>query len=807
MLRLKHFRDEAMGLADLLDYAAVIADGVILGKDGSLLAGWYFRGHDADSATPDELNVLSARINTVLGRFGGGWMLQVDAIRRAVDLYPMPEKAFPDEVSQGIDDERRRMFCAQGAQFETIYALFVTYLPPLCSESRFYGFLVDDPKAAATMDLTAKHLAYFEKTVATLEGELSSSLNIQRIRSLVEQNDRCKDIVFDQMLQYINFTVTGENHPVRLPSCPMYIDAILGWREFGGGLLPKIGDKYIGVIGIDGFPQDSHPVMLAGLDQLSCEYRWHSRFIFMDRQQAIAHLKSYRKKWGQKVRGFIDQILQTNRGPVDQNALSMVAEIDQSLAVAESGTASFGYYTSVVVLMEEHVDILDEKCREIMKVIRELGFGCRRESLNAIEAWLGSLPSHGVPNVRRPLMHTLNVADLLPVTAIWAGEAACPSSKFPVGSPPLLQAFTGGNTPVRFNLHVSDVGHFLIVGPTGSGKSTLIATLVAQFRRYQGAKIFAFDKGYSLFPLTMGMDGIHYDVAAEESRLQFCPLANIDQSAPEQGWAEQWIGELCELQGVRLNPGHVAAIHRAMSLLVKAERKTLTDFVATLQHRELREALQHYTVSGAMGYLLDAEQDSLALGSFQCFEIEHLMNLGDKNALPVLRYIFHRIEGALDGHPAILVIDEAWIALKHPLFKEKITEWLKVLRKANVAVGLATQSLHDLLSSGILDVITESCPTKIFLANPEAGGEFGRQIYQKMGLNERQLQIIAGMAKYRDYYAISPKGRRRFELGLGAYALRWLSGLDKEPRHRLQKLMNDHPAEWRKIWSRGGVTC
>jgi type IV secretion system protein VirB4 len=229
--------------------------------------------------------------------------------------------------------------------------------------------------------------------------------------------------------------------------------------------------------------------------------------------------------------------------------------------------------------------------------------------------------------------------------------------------------------------------------------------------------------------------------------------------------------------------------------------------VATLQNRELREALQHYTVSGAMGYLLDAEADSLALSSFQVFEIEHLMNLGDKNALPVLRYIFHRVEAALDGHPAILVIDEAWIALKHPLFKDKITEWLKVLRKANVAVGLATQSLNDLLSSGILEVIAESCPTKIFLANPEASGEFGRQIYQKMGLNERQVQIIAGMAKYRDYYVVSPKGRRRFELGLGSYALRWLSGLDKEPRRKLQKLMNEHPEEWREIWSRGGATC
>ena len=242
-----------------------------------------------------------------------------------------------------------------------------------------------------------------------------------------------------------------------------------------------------------------------------------------------------------------------------------------------------------------------------------------------------------------------------------------------------------------------------------------------------------------------------------------------------------------------------------MELLTKAERKTLTDFVATLQHKELREALQHYTVSGAMGYLLDAEQDTLDFSSFQVFEIENLMNLGDKNALPVLRYLFHRIEGALDGNPALLVIDEAWIALKHPLFKSKITEWLKVLRKSNVAVVLATQSLSDLSNSGIIDIISESCPTKIFLANHDATNEVGKKFYEEMGLNERQRQIIAEMTKYRDYYVTSPKGKRRFELRLGPYALKWVGTAGKEAMNNLKNLKSEYPNHWKEFWSKGGV--
>ena len=137
--------------------------------------------------------------------------------------------------------------------------------------------------------------------------------------------------------------------------------------------------------------------------------------------------------------------------------------------------------------------------------------------------------------------------------------------------------------------------------------------------------------------------------------------------------------------------------------------------------REIKDALHHYTVDGPMGQLLDAEEDGLALGAFQTFEVEELMNMGERNLVPVLTYLFRRIEKRLTGAPSLIILDEAWIMLGHPVFRSKIREWLKVLRKANCAVVLATQSLSDAARSGILDVLIESCPTKIFLPNEEAG--------------------------------------------------------------------------------------
>ena len=124
-----------------------------------------------------------------------------------------------------------------------------------------------------------------------------------------------------------------------------------------------------------------------------------------------------------------------------------------------------------------------------------------------------------------------------------------------------------------------------------------------------------------------------------------------------------------------------------------------------------------------MGHLLDAEEDGLSLSDFTVFEIEELMNLGEKYALPVLLYLFRRIERSLHGQPAAIILDEAWLMLGHPVFRAKIREWLKVLRKANCLVLMATQSLSDAANSGILDVIVESTATKIFLPNVYARDE------------------------------------------------------------------------------------
>jgi len=230
-------------------------------------------------------------------------------------------------------------------------------------------------------------------------------------------------------------------------------------------------------------------------------------------------------------------------------------------------------------------------------------------------------------------------------------------------------------------------------------------------------------------------------------------------------------------------------------------QRTMTDFVTVAQNATIREALQYYTLRGAAGSLLDARDEALEDDVFQVFEIEHLMQRGEKIVIPVLTYLFRRIESQFDGRPTMLVLDEAWLMLGHPVFRAKLREWLKVLRKANVAVIFATQSLTDLTRSGIADVIFESCPSKILLANSEAQTEVVRPLYEQIGLNERQIQLIAQATPKRHYYHIHPEGRRMFDLGLTAEELAFVGVSDKPLLKRIRDLQAID-ASWPAAWLR-----
>ncbi len=799
MLALKQFRQTLKGFPDLLNYAAEIEDGVIQGKDGSFTAGWIYRGDDLSSALPSQRNAQAAQVNTALAMLGSGWMTHHDCIRTPVAAYANQDASqFPDPISRLIDEERRGLFEQHGDYYESLHVLFLTYLPPTTGKSKLRNYVYEEDGRAQKHTATTE-LKRFISTVAELEDRLGAFFQMTRLKGRSVVSELGEKQIRDELLSYLHWISTGIRQPINLPSVPMYLDAVIGSQDLRGGIAPVVGDKHIRVIALDGFPQDSYPDVLSHLDQVPISYRWNTRFIYLEAYEAEQELERFRKVWEQKERTMRDQMFNTQNGKIDLDAKDMTNDVVNAKAEAASGIVRYGYYTSAIVLMDEDPTAVEESAKQVITLVRNLGFGARLETINALEAWLGSMPSHGVQNIRRPPMHTLNLAHLLPLTSVWAGRDHNPCPFYPPKSPPLLYGATDGSTPWRFNIHVSDIGHTLILGPTGSGKSTKLAFIMAQFLRYPNATVFGFDKDYSAYALTKAIGGDHYDIGGDGAVIAFAPLKDL-KTDRDLAWASQWIEMLVELQDVKLTPQHRKEIHRSLLLLKGSQHQTLTDYHATVQSPEIKDAIEPYTTEGPFGQMFDAESDSLKAGNFQIFEVGHLMGLGERAVLPALDYLFYRIEKRLKGQPATISLDEAWVMLGHSSFRAKIREWLKVLRKANCAVILATQSLTDAAHSGILDVINESCLTKIYLANPQAVEKESAALYQRLGLNSTQVQIISQMTPKRDYYYSSPLGQRRYRLDLGPLALAFVAVSGKEEVAQVKGFEAKYGACWQFEW-------
>jgi type IV secretion system protein VirB4 len=806
--KLAKHRSKNASVADFLNYAAVVDDGVIVGKNGSFMAAWIYQGDDNASSTDQQREAISFRINQALSGLGNGWMVHVDAVRKPAPSYsPEGQSKFPDVITAAIDEERRQLFEGLSTMYEGHFVITVTYFPPMLAQRKFVELMFDDEEKPLDSKTKTKHLIeHFKRECNNIESRLSSAIKLTRLKGRKITNEDGATVTHDDFLSWLQFCITGLNHPIQLPANPMYLDCYLGGQEFHSGTISKIGRQFIQVVAIEGFPLESTPGMLTALAELPITYRWSSRFIFMDAHEAIKQLDEFRKKWRQKIRGIFDQILNTSTGPIDEDAVSMVADAQSAIAEVNSGLIAQGYYTSVVVLMDEDRNKLEAAARSVEKLINSLGFAARVETVNTTDAFLGSLPGHGVENVRRPLMTTMNLADLLPTSTIWTGENKAPCPLYPINTPALMHCVTHGATPFRLNLHQGDIGHSFIFGPTGAGKSTHLGIIAAQLRRYKGMEIFAFDKGMSMYPLaaainakTNGQTGKHFTVAADDEQLAFCPLQFLETKS-DRAWAMEWIDTILALNGIETTPGQRNEIGSAIVSMHQSGGHTLSEFSLTIQDESIREALRQYTVDGSMGHLLDSEQDGLSLSDFTVFEIEDLMNLGDKYALPVLLYLFRRIERALHGQPAAIILDEAWIMLGHPVFRAKIREWLKVLRKANCLVLMATQSLTDAANSGILDVIVESTATKIFLPNIYSRDEDTAALYKRMGLNTRQIEILATAIPKRQYYYVSASGRRLYELALGKLALAFVGASDKESIASIQNLIAKHGNHWVEEW-------
>ncbi|ODR90080.1 conjugal transfer protein TrbE [Sinorhizobium alkalisoli] len=780
MMNLAEYRRSASRLADYLPWVALAAEGVVLNKDGSFQRTARFRGPDLDSAVAAELVAVASRINNAFRRLGSGWSIFVEAQRHEAATYP--DSVLPDPASGLVDAERKADFEEAGAHFVSGYYLTFLYLPPAEEAARTEAWLYEGRERSGvdSQEILRTFTDRTGRVLALLDGFMPE----------------CDWLDDSETLTYLHSTVSTNRHRVRVPETPIYLDALLADQPLTGGLEPRLGSEHLRILTIIGFPAATTPGLLDDLNRLAFPYRWSTRAILLDKTDATKLLTKIRRQWFAKrksIAAILKEVL-TNEASalVDTDASNKAADADMALQELGQDVAGMAYVTATITVWDADPRLADEKLRLVEKVIQGRDFTAMIETVNAVDAWLGSLPGHAYANVRQPPVSTLNLAHMIPLSAVWAG----PERDEHFGAPPLLYGKTEGSTPFRLSLHVGDVGHTLVVGPTGAGKSVLLALMALQFRRYDNSQLFAFDFGGSIRAAALAMGGDWHDLGGgltegSDVSVSLQPLAHIHDTY-ERAWAADWIVAILMREGIAITPEAKEHIWTALTSLASApvEERTITGFAVLLQSNDIKQALRPYCVGGAYGRLLDAEAEHLGSADVQAFEIEGLVGTGAPPA--VLAYLFHRIGDRLDGRPTLLIIDEGWLALDDEGFAGQLREWLKTLRKKNASVIFATQSLSDIDNSSIAPAIIESCPTRLLLPNERAIEPQITAIYRRFGLNDRQIEILARATPKRDYYCQSRRGNRLFELGLSEVGLALCAASSKSDQTLIANLVAEH---------------
>lgn len=778
------FYREKESLKNHMPFGRLIEPGIVVNKDGGLMRSFRFRGPDLDSTSKEHLGIITYQLNSTFSTLGTGWVLYFESQRHpstsyATDVY------FPDAASQAIDDERRTCF-ESGTCYENDYFLTLYWRPPIDVEGKLKELMIEGEQRKQVN--AEEHLRYF----------IDQTNKIQTVlRSL--QIPETEDLGMDGTATYLHSVVSPVRHAIKIPATSMLLDSLLFDSDFVGGQKSLLRDYHIRVVVPMSFEGISEFGQFNEFNRLTFPYRFVTRYFFLDKVDALKELNTRLRHWKSKLKSFVTTVREAAFGPSNNteenlNAKHRVAEITEAIRSVEADEVGYGFYSNMIVVSDKDQDTAKAKAEEIRSKFLAVNIGAQIEEMNAIDAWFGSIPGNVCCHVRRPMISTGNLVHMLPLTDMWSG----PQRNDHLNGPPLIYTLTDGNSPFRLDLHYKDVGHSMLIGPTGSGKSVHLNLIAAQFLKYERSTVIIFEAGGSSRVLTEAVGGRYYNLGNEsETELSFQPLAQIS-NPNERTWAAEWLYDFLRMEEYTVNPEVKMIMEDALKTLagMPVELRTLSGLVSNIQDQSLRDALRALTVDGPYGRIFDGSVDTLSFGRWQVFEMETLMKF-PLIVSPAMMYMFHRIEQLIvrDSDPLRINLDEAWKYFKNATFSAKIEEWLKVLRKYNGSVTFATQDLDAVTKHPIFSTILNNCFSRIFLPNPNAFEKNNRETYRAFGLSDQQLSIIANAISKQHYYFTSVLGSRLYDLSLGPVAMALCGSTNSADQEDCVRLLAEYGQE------------
>ncbi len=671
--------------------------------------------------TADDIDIdlkKNARNNLLKGMSSGNFTLHFHTIRRK-------EKGFPDgEMPEKFSDRVNR----EWAQKHSNDKSFI-------NEHYFTLVRGSDTSGIAVLEHMAKKLQhrtdktswenYMREGYDELDEMTERILNGfgnygPRVLGLAETEDGVTSEILEFLSRLVN---CGYSQPMTVPLGQISHHLPVSRLYFGNKSIEvhhPHSVKYAGLVSIKEYRPSTHAGVFDGFMQMPFELIISQSFSFINRMVAISSMQLQQRRLVQS----------------EDVAVSQIQEIDSALDSAMSGEFGFGNHHMTVLCIEDTPKALESALSLAVVELSNTGITGVREKMNLEPAFWAQLPCNADYMARRSVVNTLNIAS-------FASFHNYPSGKRKKNhwgdAVTVLNTVSG--TPYFFSFHVRDVGHSMIIGPTGAGKTVLLNFLCAQAQKFN-CRLFFFDKDRGAEIFIRAIRG-RYIIPNAAKTSGFNPF-QLEDNSTNRSFLIEFMKALVMIGDAPLPAHEVERINEAVQgnyKLPKEQRRlrNIAPFMGLGGPGTLAGRLSMWHTGGSHSKLFDNEDDLIDFTSARSFGIEMAHILQDKVSIgPVLLYLFHRIQTSLDGSPTMLVLDEAWALIGNPVFAPKIKDWLKVLRKLNTFVVFATQSVEDAAKSSISDTLVQQTATQIFLPNLKATILY-REVFM---LSEREFNLV-----------------------------------------------------------------
>lgn len=739
-------------------------ENVFLTKTGDQGIVLEVSGVDYECLDDATVDALTKRLESALRVFDENYRVYQYLFKR--NRPAIPHKLYGNPL---VDTAVRNRVSYLAEKAERLYSLslyFVVLLEGLRSAETLASLAAELPKRpkSALADLRA----WFSTNgqVVRLEGDFSRghAALLQKIRSFVVQvsdfvevHTLPKQEAFRVLKRTLNFAPEKVEHTRLLHDTFLDCSLCESELECHRGHL-RVGDDYVKVLTLREPSAQSFPLIFRKLLEVQANFHVVTEWKREDSGKTRRAIQYKRRHFHNTKRTFMSQVNLNDAAPqdvlLDDSKESQVRELGEGIREMELHGNYFGQFSLTIVIYDTKLSKVDRACAEFYKVFSVHDAQLYEERYNLLNAFLAAVPGNSIFNLRTLYLLNTNYADYSFLFTLHQGE----TRNAHLRQEYLAVLETCQSTPYFLNLHYKDVAHTVLLGRTGSGKSFTLSFLIANLQKY-APRTFIFDLGGGFESLTQLFGGSYVNVGMASDRFRINPFS-LAPTKENFDFLALFVRVLLESGGnFTCNPIAEQELYLQIENLYVLDPtlRTLGVLVNMLPHA-LADRLTRWIGTGQFGFLFDHAEDTLSFARFQCFDFQRMAQYPELLE-PLLFYVLHRANAVIADREISSVfkaffIDEAWVFLRNPSIQRYVVEALKTWRKHNAAMILSTQSLDELRKSEILDVILESCATKIFLANPGMDHDLYRK---KFHLNETEVELIAGLVPKQQFLIKTPE--------------------------------------------------